>query len=72
MAWAIFSPMDLELECFLAVVNLRKANCQRELTQYQKVLSYATPDMEAFDILLKVVEQLVSELRFLETKLKEL
>lgn len=64
--------MDLALEAYLAVVKVRLAHNQIELSQYQKVLSYATPEMEAFDILLKRVEELVSDKKFLENKLKEI
>jgi hypothetical protein len=64
--------MDLETQAFEAVVKVKLVHNQIDLAQYQKALSYATPEMEAFEILLKRVEELVSDIRFLETKLKEI
>jgi hypothetical protein len=64
--------MDLETEAFLAVVKVKLVHSQIDLAEYQKALSYATPEMEAFEPLLKRVEELVSDIKFYETKLKEI
>ena len=70
-SWGFFSTMDLELECHLAVVRLKLINYQIELNEYEFVMQYATPEMECFDKLLSIIEGLISEIKFLETKLKE-
>jgi hypothetical protein len=64
--------MDLELECFLAVVKLKKINAEIELKQYQYVMQFATPEMEVFDVLLNKIEELVKDVKFYEEKLKEI
>jgi len=63
--------MDLELECHLAVVRLKLINCQIELQEYEFVMQYAMPEMECFDKLLSIIEKLILDIKFLETKLKE-
>jgi hypothetical protein len=63
--------MDLELECHLAVVRLKLINYQIELNEYEFVMQYAMPEMECFDKILSIIEGLISEIKFLETKLKE-
>jgi len=56
----------------MAVVKVKLIHTQMDLADYQKALSYATPEMEAFDILLKNAEELVKEIQFYENKLKEI
>lgn len=63
--------MDLELEAFLAVVKLKKRHFEIELKQYEYVMQFATPEMEAFDKLLDIIENLYKEIKFLEAKLNE-
>jgi len=70
--WAFLSSMDLELMAFMAVVKVKLIHTQMDLADYQKALSFATPGMEAFDILLKNAEELVKEIQFYENKLKEI
>lgn len=56
----------------MSVVKVRLVHSQIELSQYQKALSFATPEMEAFDILLNKVEELVNDITFYENKLKQI
>jgi hypothetical protein len=63
--------MDLELECFLAVVKVRKIHLELELKDYEFAMQFATPEMEAFDKLMTIVEKLYKEIKFLEAKLNE-
>lgn len=46
-------------------------NCQIELQEYEFVMQYAMPEMECFDKLLSIIEKLILDIKFLETKLKE-
>jgi hypothetical protein len=64
--------MDLELMAFMSVVKVKLVHTQMNLADYQKALSFATPEMKAFDKLLKIVEELVKEIQFYENKLKEI
>jgi len=64
--------MDLELMAFMSVVKVKLVHTQMDLADYQKALSFATPEMEAFDKLLEIVEELVKEIQFYENKLKEI
>jgi hypothetical protein len=63
--------MDLELECFLAVVKVRKIHLELELKDYEFAMQFATPEMEVFDILMNIIEKLYKEIKFLEAKLNE-
>lgn len=63
--------MNLELECFLAVVKVQKVHLELELKDYEFAMQFATPEMEAFDILLGIIENLYEEIKYLETKLNE-
>jgi len=47
--------------CRTAVNNVKLAHLNIEIDEYTKVLSYATHDMSAFDILLNRVEELNKE-----------
>lgn len=44
-------------------VNLNKLQYKRELDDYTKALSYAQPDMECFDILLRKVEEYTNRIK---------
>ena len=57
---------------FMSVVKVKLVHTQMDLADYQKALSFATPEMEAFDKLLEIVEELVKEIQFYENKLKEI
>jgi hypothetical protein len=52
----------LHQQCDRAVVSLIKVNRERELDEWAKVLSYATPQMPAFEIILGKVEGLVGSI----------
>lgn len=64
--------MDLELATYIAVVKVRKIHAELELQEYQHVMQFATPEMEAFDKLLSIIEKLYEEIKFLDSKLSEL
>jgi len=52
----------LHQQCDRAVLSLIKVNRERELDEWARVLSYATPDMPAFEIILNKVEDLVDSI----------
>lgn len=52
----------LHCMCDRAVVSLLKLNRERELDEWTRVLSYATPEMPAFELILEKVEDLVSSI----------
>jgi hypothetical protein len=63
--------MDLALEAHIAIVKVKKVHFEIDLKDYQYAFQFATPEMEAFDKLLDIIENLYEEIKFLETKLKE-
>ena len=52
----------LHQQCDRAVMQLHKLYRERELDEWAKVLSYATPQMPAFEIILGKVEDLVDSI----------
>lgn len=52
----------LHQQCDRAVITLIKINRERELDEWTKLLSYATPQMPAFEIILGKVEELVGSI----------
>jgi hypothetical protein len=53
-------------------MNVNKLHYKRELDDYSKALSYASPDMEAFEILLKQVGGLMESIKNCDIILKAL
>ena len=53
---------ELHCQCDRAVTKLHKINKERELDEWTKALSYATPQMPAFEIILGKVEGLVDSI----------
>lgn len=66
----IQSMTDLHAEAQVIVCKLKKRDAELELLQYQKVISYATPDMSAFDALIERMEELVGEIKDYEREIK--
>lgn len=52
----------LHQQCERSVITLHKLHRERELDEWTKVLSYATPQMPAFEIILGKVEDLVDSI----------
>jgi hypothetical protein len=52
----------LHQQCERALMQLHKLHRERELDEWTKALSYATPDMPAFEIILGKVEDLVDSI----------
>ena len=51
-------------------MNVNKLQYKRELDDYSKALSYASPDMEAFEILLTIVDNLMESIKNCDIILK--
>ena len=60
----------LHKEAVKVSMNVNRLHYQRELDDYSKALSYATPDMEAFEILLRKVDDLVQSIKNCDIILK--
>lgn len=52
----------LHQQCDRAVVSLIKVNRERELDEWTRALSYATPDMPAFELIINKIEGLVDSI----------
>jgi hypothetical protein len=65
-----FFDMDLEKEAFTAICKVKIAHNKIELGQWEAVMKYASPEMSAFDIILKNIEELVEVIKILEAELK--
>jgi hypothetical protein len=62
----------LHREAVRVSVNVNRLHYQRELNDYTKALSYATPEMEAFEVLLKEVDCLMQSIKNCDIILKSL
>ena len=60
----------LHREAVKVSMNVNRLHYKRELDDYSKALSYATPDMEAFDILLREVDSLMQSIKNCDIILK--
>ncbi len=52
----------LHQQCERALMQLQRINRERELDEWAEVLSYASPQMPAFEIILGKVEDLVDSI----------
>lgn len=52
----------LHQQCERSVITLHKINREKELAEWVEVLGYATPQMRAFEIILRKVEDLVGSI----------
>jgi hypothetical protein len=62
----------LHREAVRVSMNVNKLHYKRELDDYSKALSYASPDMESFEILLKQVDGLMESIKNCDIILKAL
>jgi hypothetical protein len=60
----------LDDECYRAVLLLKKKRLEIELDEYTYVLGYATPEMEAFDKLIKIVDNILKNIKAIDKELK--
>lgn len=61
---------ELEIMCVRAVLNVRKAHLEREIKQYSALFKFATPEMESYKKLQKIVMDMVEDLSEVTEKLK--
>jgi hypothetical protein len=62
---------ELEIMCHRAILNLRKARLEKDIRDYSQLFKYATPEMEAFEKLVNIVEGLVKDLSEVNEKLTQ-
>ena len=60
----------LHREAVRVSVNVNRLHYKRELDDYSKALTYATPEMEAFEILLGKVDCLMQSIKSCDIILK--
>jgi hypothetical protein len=61
---------ELEIMCHRAVLNARKGYLEREIKQYSALFKFATPEMESYKKLQKIVMDMVEDLTEVTEKLK--
>lgn len=68
----IFFHMNLRDDAFRALLNVRKVHLEIDLMDYQRVIKFADPEMEAFDTLLNTMEDLISKIKRIDEALKKI
>lgn len=72
--WAFLSAMEegkeeivamtnLHAECHLAILKVKKIHYEIELKDYERVMRYASPEMEAFDIIIGIIEKIINKIK---------
>lgn len=61
---------ELEIMCVRAVLNARKGYLEREIKQYSALFKFATPEMESYKKLEKIVTEMIEDLSEVTEKLK--
>jgi len=64
--------MDLETEAYRAILNLKNYHDKIELETWKKLLTYASPEMEAFEIILSKVDELLENIKLRDQELKQI
>ena len=62
---------ELEIMCHRAVLNVRKVHLEQEIKSYSQLFKYATPEIEAFEKLVYIVDGLVKDLSEVNEKLTQ-
>jgi hypothetical protein len=63
---------DIKNQAFLAIVRFRKKYYEIELDEYLSVFKYATPGMEAYDILEKKIDSILNAIKEADKILQEI
>jgi hypothetical protein len=64
--------MNLEEEAHRAILNVRKVHFEIDLADYQRAMKFAEPDMEAFDKLLVIIQDLVRKIKNIDKELRSI
>lgn len=64
--------MNLSDDAFRAVLNVKKVHLEIDLMDYQRVIKFADPEMEAFDKLLNTISVLVTKIKNIDEALKNI
>jgi hypothetical protein len=81
--WAFLSVMETDKEIItsmtklhadshLAIIKLKKIHAEIELSEYEKVLKFAEPDMPAFDKLIDIVEDILLKISNCNREIKRM
>ena len=70
--WTFFCTMNLEEEAHRAILNVRKVHFEIDLLDYQRAMKFAEPDMEAFDKLLVIIQDLVRKIKNIDKELRSI
>jgi hypothetical protein len=62
---------ELEIMCHRAILNMRKVRLEKEIREYSQLFKYATPNMESYPKLIKIVDTMVRDLSSINDELKE-
>jgi hypothetical protein len=60
---------ELETMCHRAILNLRKVRLEQEIKDYSQLFKYASPNMEAYPRLIKIVDSMVRDLSSINEEL---
>lgn len=63
---------EIKNQAFLAIVHFRKRYYEIELDEYLSVFKYATPEMKAYDILLKKIDSILNAIKEADKILQEI
>lgn len=63
---------DIKNQAFLAIVRFRKRYYEIELDEYLTVFKYATPEMKAYDILVKKIDGILNAIKEADKILQEI
>lgn len=67
-----FTIMNLLGQAQLAVFRLHKVHTEKDLSDYITAIKYASPTMEAFNIILSNIEELQEKIRLLEENIESI
>jgi hypothetical protein len=64
--------MTLEDQCYYAVINVRIAHQQQDLSEYSLLMKYYNPEVKAFDLILDKMAEAEAEIIRLQNLLNYL
>lgn len=62
----------LHADSHLAIIKLKKIHAEIELSDYERVLKFAEPDMPAFDKLMEIVEGILLRISNCNKEIKKM
>jgi hypothetical protein len=62
---------EIQTQAYLAVLRFRKKYYEIELDEYLAVFKYAKPEMEAYDILVKKIDDILNAIKSADKELQK-